>query len=383
MTSTTAWSGPASSKFDFYHEVTETQNPPDPEHRCVLQQPQEVHLRVFAAGAAQGCVRFITDPVAGFGLTYQPCSEERMPIRTLMAVLCSFLLCLQVVAQTPANPGFQPEVLPPPDIVVKSGPSKVPLQPATTALSDEVVAVPSLVSFKAFGLESATAVHLRTLAPISSSKVHAGETLEFEVTREVRVDDLVVIPKGGIAWAKVTTAKHKKTWGREGRLVLQIDAVRLADGEKAPLRATSEVRGDSRGMTTYALLVGGLFTAGLSAPFAFMVHGKDAVVAQGTEFFAYVDGNMPLNRANFEPLNVAATSNANSATAEITSNPAGAEIELDGKFIGNTPSTVPLPIGDHRVMMSKPGFKSWERTISVTGGVVKVSADLAMAAAER
>src|SRR5271169_1329241 len=52
----------------------------------------------------------------------------------------------------------------------------------------------------------------------------------------------------------------------------------------------------------------------------------------------------------------------------ISSAPDGADIEVDGSFVGNAPSDVQLPDGYHTVTVKKSGFKDWERTLKVTGG---------------
>ena len=69
---------------------------------------------------------------------------------------------------------------------------------------------------------------------------------------------------------------------------------------------------------------------------------------------------------------------ADSAGTKVTvaSAPAGADIEVDGSFVGNTPSTINLPAGDHTVNVSKSGFKTWERKMKSTGGNVNLNVEL-------
>jgi hypothetical protein len=52
----------------------------------------------------------------------------------------------------------------------------------------------------------------------------------------------------------------------------------------------------------------------------------------------------------------------------IMSVPDGADIEVDGSFVGNTPSEVQVAEGDHTVSVKKSGFKDWERKLKVSGG---------------
>lgn len=52
-------------------------------------------------------------------------------------------------------------------------------------------------------------------------------------------------------------------------------------------------------------------------------------------------------------------------------------MEIDGKFVGNTPSSLVLTPGDHTVVVRKNGYMEWERTVHVTGGSVNLIAELA------
>ena len=66
----------------------------------------------------------------------------------------------------------------------------------------------------------------------------------------------------------------------------------------------------------------------------------------------------------------------------ISSTPDNADIEIDGAFSGNTPSTVSLAAGDHTIVVKKKGFKDWERKIKATGGHINIKAELEQAAPE-
>jgi hypothetical protein len=60
----------------------------------------------------------------------------------------------------------------------------------------------------------------------------------------------------------------------------------------------------------------------------------------------------------------------------ITSVPEGADITVDNKFMGSTPSTILLPTGDHSVAISKNDFYTWEREVTLSGGTIKLNAEL-------
>ena len=83
-------------------------------------------------------------------------------------------------------------------------------------------------------------------------------------------------------------------------------------------------------------------------------------------------------RQPVQPSSFAGNSMATSSTSKISvsSTPANADIELDGSFVGSTPSVIDVTAGDHSVVVKKTGYKSWERKLKVTGGVVNISAEL-------
>jgi PEGA domain len=67
----------------------------------------------------------------------------------------------------------------------------------------------------------------------------------------------------------------------------------------------------------------------------------------------------------------------------VASDPDGADIEIDGSFVGNTPSDVQVSEGDHGVVVKKTGFKDWERKLKVSAGNnVHLNAELEKAASQ-
>jgi len=69
-------------------------------------------------------------------------------------------------------------------------------------------------------------------------------------------------------------------------------------------------------------------------------------------------------------------SSTEQARVQVSSTPDGADIEVDGSFVGNTPSTIGVSAGEHKLSVKKSGFKPWERNISVSTGQVNVNAAL-------
>jgi len=51
-----------------------------------------------------------------------------------------------------------------------------------------------------------------------------------------------------------------------------------------------------------------------------------------------------------------------------SSTPSGAEVTLDGRYVGSTPSVLGLTTGTHVVVISMAGFTQWKRELAVTAG---------------
>src|SRR5260370_13967400 len=153
----------------------------------------------------------------------------------------------------------------------------------------------------AFGLEDGTPIKLRLTRNLSSADATTGDRVDFEVLEDIKVKDVIVVPRVGIALATITEAQHKRRMARGGKLNVNIDDVRLADGEKAPLRAGKETQG---GGHTGAMTGGIVATAIVffpAAPFFLFMHGKDITIPKGTEITAYVNGDIALDREKLKP----------------------------------------------------------------------------------
>jgi hypothetical protein len=52
------------------------------------------------------------------------------------------------------------------------------------------------------------------------------------------------------------------------------------------------------------------------------------------------------------------------------------DIEVDGEFVGNTPSVITLAPGKHQISVTKTNYQPWTRTIAFTGGTVHLNAEM-------
>jgi PEGA domain len=228
----------------------------------------------------------------------------------------------------------------------------------------------------AFGLEDGTPIKLRLTRNLSSADATTGDRVDFEVLENIKVKDVIVVPRGGLALATVTEAEHKRRMARGGKLDVNIDDVRLVDGEKAPLRAVKEAKGGGHTGAMTGAMIGTAIVFFPAAPLFLFMHGKDITIPKGTEITAYINGDIPLDPARFKAQAKAADQSATPvqgadstiSSVDVKSTPDGAEITVDDKYMGSTPSILKLAPGDHKIKLEKSGFKTWERTMAVAAG---------------
>ena len=60
--------------------------------------------------------------------------------------------------------------------------------------------------------------------------------------------------------------------------------------------------------------------------------------------------------------------NTEKVRCNFTSTPPGADIMLDGKYVGSTPSEIAVSSGAHTIVFSAPGFTQWKRDLTVLPG---------------
>jgi hypothetical protein len=239
------------------------------------------------------------------------------------------------------------------------------------------------IGFGEVVIPNGTKISTRLEQTISSATAEQGQQVQLSVTENVKVGDTVVIPQGSQVLGTIVIAQEKRRMGRTGKLDFSIDKVRVADGDFVPLRYTMQKReGGSKGVSTGVMTAGVAVLFWPAAPFVLLRKGKDVNINKGIVLDVFTDQDHVL-RANKTPVVSASLSvpsqpaalvTADAATVNITSDLAGAEIEIDGAFVGSTPTTSKLPAGTHKITV-KHGASIWSRDLNVQpGGSVNVNA---------
>lgn len=182
--------------------------------------------------------------------------------------------------------------------------------------------------------------------------------------------------------ARPQTAEIIKTFGQRcpqvtiNNIQAKVDYIVLLDheGGKGLLRHRNKVAvfakqsGDAVVSKSTLSLGGSVQEACEAIQQHWTANGTAMRAAAATEATAQVKPTFLLQQPD-----VAKTS---SPKLSLASTPDGADIEIDGSFMGNTPSSIELASGEHVISIKKSGYKTWERKLKLTGGEIKVNAEL-------
>jgi hypothetical protein len=226
----------------------------------------------------------------------------------------------------------------------------------------------AVVAAAQVNIPDGTRLRVRLDQTISSSTAEQGQTVELSVTEPVKVGTEVVIPEGSRVTGTVTQAQEKRHMGRAGKLDFSIDRVRAVDGEWIPLRYTvNKQSGGSHAVSTGVLTAGAAVLFWPAAPAFLLIKGKDVTINKGVVFDAFTDRDHPLANGAASTAPAQQKAGAGTANVTITSNAPGADIEVDGAYVGSTPSTLPLSSGAHQISV-RSGSAMWQRNLQINAG---------------
>ena len=149
------------------------------------------------------------------------------------------------------------------------------------------------MSFKMHGngevvLNAGTSIALETVSIIQSDLVSVGQSIDFRVKYDVKVDGKTVVAAGSIAKGQVMRAQKAKGLGKEGFVEIQIKSVTAADGQEVFLTG-GNVYNEGEDRQTLAIVLG-IFVCILFLT----MKGKNAQVAPGYQVTSSVATTMTI-----------------------------------------------------------------------------------------
>jgi hypothetical protein len=244
-------------------------------------------------------------------------------------------------------------------------------------------------------------VRLKLHNVLTTENVVKGDPIDFDVAEDVVVATHVVIQKGAPARGKVVAVKGAgKRNAKDASVTFLFVSVRSVDSQDIPLRARPDKlkKAESKGneieandpLPGYAQRVIG---AEKGKDYAAYVESSATVNVPDTSVAAppivsvapaqspqanpqmgaqpaSAGGLMPAVAPPSAGASIASTPPAaeEQAVVDFNSNPAGADILIDGNLVGNTPSTLHVDAGRHVIQLRIGGYSSWTRTMMVEPG---------------
>jgi hypothetical protein len=234
-------------------------------------------------------------------------------------------------------------------------------------------------------------VRLKLQNVLTTENVVKGDPIDFEVAEDVVVATHVVIHKGDPARGKVIAVKGAgKRNAKDASVTFQFESVRSVDNQVINLRKTPDRRkkGESKENE-------------IEANEPLPGYAERRVGAEkGKEYIAYVDvtatvsvpdtpvtlppipavppaqppPSNPQVAPPVSPVSPPAPPAANPplseepAKVDFDSNPAGADILIDGALVGNAPVKLPVAAGRHLIQLRIGGYNIWTRQMRVEPG---------------
>jgi hypothetical protein len=229
-------------------------------------------------------------------------------------------------------------------------------------------------------------VRLKLRNILTTDNVQKGDQIEFDVVEDILVNGHVVIAKGSAAHGKVVEVKGAgKPKAKDAEVVFEFTTVRAVDNQEIPLRIVPTKSRKSKSSENEvserapipgypSRLIGAekgkdyvVFT---DAP-ATINASETIVAAPVTPAAAHPAQPTTAEPAGGNPAAAPTTGPTPAITApepasvEFSSTPDGADIIIDGTFVGNTPSTLRVVPGHHSIEIRMAGYRSWTRTMVV------------------
>lgn len=126
-------------------------------------------------------------------------------------------------------------------------------------------------------LNAGTPISLETVSMIESSRIAIGQTVDFRVRYDVKVEGETVIKAGSIAKGQVVRAQMAKGLGKEGFIEVKVKSVTAVDGQEVYLSGGNLYQ-EGENKETLAIVLG-LFVCILFLT----MKGKEAQVPAGYE----------------------------------------------------------------------------------------------------
>lgn len=136
-------------------------------------------------------------------------------------------------------------------------------------------------------------VTLREELTTKGKKLRVGQRIQLEVSSNVMVGNLTVIPAGTPVAGEITEVRNKGMWGKSGYIGGRVLSMRLGDRQ---VRLTGSF--DDKGVTGTAAVVGAVV---LIPVVGFFTTGTSAVIPAGSAVKAFLEEDIAFSNPAMKP----------------------------------------------------------------------------------
>lgn len=134
-------------------------------------------------------------------------------------------------------------------------------------------------------LPERTVIPVRLIQNIEGKDVMVGQSVDFEVSRDIIINNFLLIRRGAPAYGTITSAEKASYISQGGKLGFSMDYCKAVDGQKIYLKSVLSREGESHMGANIAASV-------ILCPLIMLARGKEAKIVKGTEFKAYTENDI-------------------------------------------------------------------------------------------
>lgn len=137
-------------------------------------------------------------------------------------------------------------------------------------------------------LKAGTVIPLSLETTIEGNNVRTGQTIQFRVVQDIKVDGKTVVPAGSLAQGQVVRAKNNSLLGIPGEVEIAVKSVQAIDGTNIFL-----TNGNAYDKGNNVIVISVVLT--LFCLFGFLIPGGRAEIPAGTMINSMVMSNTEIN----------------------------------------------------------------------------------------
>jgi len=130
-----------------------------------------------------------------------------------------------------------------------------------------------------------TVIPVKLIQHLKGDQVTVGQSVDFEVARDIIINNFIVIKRGAPAYADITTTEKGGYVSKGGKIGLAIDYCKAIDGSKVYLKSILQKEQESHMGANIAASV-------IVCPLFLLARGEEAEIPVGTEFKSYVENDV-------------------------------------------------------------------------------------------